>query len=239
MSAKRRGKKHVKRAADVLRSRAQRGFHGYPIATIAHYGPDDKFASKAAVGIILEGDKEAAFLERWFAEETDVRVDAKINQEIVEFIRSHSVRSVAITDRIIGCPHEEGIDYPRGESCPRCPYWAGRDMWTGDLIAEGEEPATWDAMVLGIAWYKPDQWGRLRQISVDADKIEPTYQEWLEYAEEAVAKMQRPGTVVRKVAIDVEDLLRWCTEHGRAVDASARAEYTNQMLRERYKGNDS
>src|SRR5712692_4405008 len=29
-------------------------------------------------------------------------------------------------DGIIGCPHEEGIDYPEGKSCPQCPYWARR-----------------------------------------------------------------------------------------------------------------
>jgi hypothetical protein len=38
-----------------------------------------------------------------------------------------------MTDKIIGCPHEEGIDYPDGEQCPVCPYWAGRDRWTGAL----------------------------------------------------------------------------------------------------------
>ena len=31
-----------------------------------------------------------------------------------------------MTDRIIGCPHEEGIDY-EGSVCPRCEFWANRD----------------------------------------------------------------------------------------------------------------
>ena len=26
-----------------------------------------------------------------------------------------------------GCQHEEGIDYPEGELCPDCPFWAGRE----------------------------------------------------------------------------------------------------------------
>lgn len=26
---------------------------------------------------------------------------------------------------------EEGIDYPDGEACPQCPYWAGRDRFSG------------------------------------------------------------------------------------------------------------
>jgi hypothetical protein len=28
---------------------------------------------------------------------------------------------------MLGCPHEEGIDYPEGEACPACPFWAGRE----------------------------------------------------------------------------------------------------------------
>jgi hypothetical protein len=39
------------------------------------------------------------------------------------------VKTVVIADAIMGCPHEEGIDYPDGDSCPKCPYWAGRDRF--------------------------------------------------------------------------------------------------------------
>ena len=119
----------------TLEKQARRGFHGYPVATIAYYGPDDRRASKVVVGIVLsEKDKEDALLERWFSETGDVRQDLLINQQIVEFIEQHKPKSVAITARIIGCPHEEGIDYPLGEKCPQCPFWANRDRWTGEWI---------------------------------------------------------------------------------------------------------
>lgn len=36
-----------------------------------------------------------------------------------------------MTDRIMGCPHEEGIDYPSGQSCPECAYWIGRERFSG------------------------------------------------------------------------------------------------------------
>ncbi len=39
-----------------------------------------------------------------------------------------------MTGAIIGCPHEEGIDYPDGEVCPQCPFWARRDRFTGELL---------------------------------------------------------------------------------------------------------
>ena len=39
--------------AQRLRKKVRRGFRGYPVATIAFYGPDDRRASKVAVGILL------------------------------------------------------------------------------------------------------------------------------------------------------------------------------------------
>ena len=116
-----------------LRKLARKGFRGYPIATIAYYGPDDQRASKVAVGIVMTED-EAPLMQRWFSENGDVRGDPGITVEIVKFIQQHAARSVVMTDRIMGCPHEEGIDYPEGEKCPACPFWATRDRFTGKVL---------------------------------------------------------------------------------------------------------
>ncbi len=232
MSTKRR-RHRVRRTRTTLQGRAQRGFRGYPIATIAYYGPDDKFASKVAVGIILQEDGDVAFLERWFTEDIDIRVDPSINRQIVEFINSHDARSVIITDGIIGCPHEEGIDYPEGENCPQCPYWADRDRWTGELTAEGREKRLEETVVMGVAWYKREQWERLREISEDGDELGATYEEWERNVEKSLREMQKAGMYPEKVEIDVEGLLHWCNEQDRAVDGSARAQYATKKLAQR------
>ena len=36
-----------------------------------------------------------------------------------------SNRSLPATGNM-GCPHEEGEDFPDGEDCPFCPFWAGK-----------------------------------------------------------------------------------------------------------------
>ena len=123
-----------RRSDSPLKKKVRRGFRGYPLATIAFYGPNDERASKAAIGILSKEDGDPDVLERWFAEEGDVRTDPTVAEEILEFIRRYGARSVVMTDRIIGCPHEEGIDYPDGGVCPKCPFWAHRDRWTGDVI---------------------------------------------------------------------------------------------------------
>jgi hypothetical protein len=117
-----------------LAKRAKRGFRGYPVATVAFYGPTAERASKVAVGIVVREGAEPDIMERWQSEEHDLRFDEEIGFEISSFLREHGVLSVTMVDRIIGCPHEEGIDYPEGESCPECPYWSGRDRWSGEAI---------------------------------------------------------------------------------------------------------
>jgi hypothetical protein len=119
---------------DKLQKKAQKGFQGYPIATIAYYGSDDQHATKVVVGIVMTEGGGAEILEKWFSTSSDVRSDPDINQSIVHFIRTNAARSVVIADHIIGCPHEEGTDYPLGEKCPRCPFWATRDRWSGEMI---------------------------------------------------------------------------------------------------------
>lgn len=103
------------------------------IATLAFYGPDDRHASKVVAAIAKKGGDDIIDLKRWVSGRTDVRRDAKIQGEIIAFFQQYNVKNVVYTDRIIGCPHEEGPDYPKGEDCPFCPFWAGRDRWTGEM----------------------------------------------------------------------------------------------------------
>ncbi|HXU39497.1 MAG TPA: hypothetical protein VN937_24295 [Blastocatellia bacterium] len=123
----------IKSKPNALTKKSRRGFRGYPVATVAFYGPDDKRATKVAVGIINEERADPDPLQRWHSDQTDLRFDEQIIKQVLDFIRRHKALSVATTDRIIGCPHEEGIDYPEGTSCPECPFWEGRNRWTGEI----------------------------------------------------------------------------------------------------------
>ncbi len=95
----------------------------YPVGTVALYGPDDKITTKIAAGVILHDGAEA-IIKRWVA--TDVTTSPKVQQELNDFFLEHGVKSVVMTDRNMGCPHEEGPDFPRGEDCPFCPFWKGK-----------------------------------------------------------------------------------------------------------------
>ena len=116
-----------------LRKKAKKGMRGWPVATVAFYGPNLTQASKVAVGIIPFEHAEVEQLRDWKVEQGDVRNDPVVIREILDFIQEHGALSVIMTDGIIGCPHQEGIDY-EGQWCPVCDFWRGRDRFTGEMI---------------------------------------------------------------------------------------------------------
>ncbi|MGF6853693.1 hypothetical protein [Paraburkholderia sp. CI3] len=73
-------------------------------------------APACAPSLVAYEGADADPVERWFCETSDARTDPEITEAVVRFIEQHGARSVVGVDRIIGCPHEEGIDYPDGET---------------------------------------------------------------------------------------------------------------------------
>src|SRR3954465_8660483 len=69
-----------------LTKRAKKGFRGFPVATVAFYGPDNHRASKLTVGIVLAENEEAVELKRWFAEPGEVREDARVAEEVLAYM---------------------------------------------------------------------------------------------------------------------------------------------------------
>lgn len=95
----------------------------YPFGTVALYGPDDKKTTKIAAAVIHHEGADP-ILMRWVA--TDVTTNPKFRRELKEFFEQHGVQSVAMSEGNMGCPHEEGEDFPQGEDCPFCPFWKGK-----------------------------------------------------------------------------------------------------------------
>jgi len=117
----------------IITKKAKKGIKDYPIATIAFYGPNDKVATKLVCGIFKYEGSDVEPMKKWFSE-SDLRKSEKFLSEVLAFIEENKVKSVGMIEDIIGCPHEEGIDYPYGESCPKCSFWKGRDRFTHEKI---------------------------------------------------------------------------------------------------------
>ena len=116
----------------ILRRRAKQGDQGNPRATIAYYGPDNRKATKVVLGV-FRADGDEGTIYRWFSDVKDARYDTAIRQNILARLREHEVASVIMSENLLGCPHEEGIDYPKGQACPECPYWKDKDRFRSYL----------------------------------------------------------------------------------------------------------
>jgi hypothetical protein len=95
-----------------------------------------------------------------------------------------------------------------------------------DKNMEGESD-----IIGALAWYRPEQWARLLEVSVDRDSLEKTYDEWLRLAEKSMFDFKRIGITPKKVYIDIEELVAWCQAKKRSVTATARAEFAQELLK--------
>jgi hypothetical protein len=117
----------------LLTKKVRKGNKGFPAATIAFYGPNNNTASKVVCAIIYSDGAEPEPMKKWFSS-SDLRKSEQVLSEVLTFIEENRAKSVSMIEEIIGCPHEEGIDYPEGDFCPKCTYWKGRDRFTGEMI---------------------------------------------------------------------------------------------------------
>lgn len=108
----------------------------------------------------------------------------------------------------------------------------GITPWEIDMNAASND----DEAVVPVAWYKPSQWERLEEIAPDVKEVWQSYEQWHVAMTRRISR--RPGEPNRyvKVEVDVEELLAWCRQQDRPVDAAARAEFAAEKLTEEYGG---
>jgi hypothetical protein len=92
------------------------------------------------------------------------------------------------------------------------------------------------SMVLGFAWYREQDWPRVKRQFPDADELHDSYAEWLASAQAAMRTIRRSGTRAEPFVINLDDFLGWCAIRGREPDAKSRSEYVAEKLSARSKG---
>lgn len=81
--------------------------------------------------------------------------------------------------------------------------------------------------IIGMAWFKPENFLRLRTMFVDGHKLHRTYPEWLKAAQTGYESFKAQGARVIKVDIDPDTFTKWCKSKGMRLDAQARMAYAN------------
>lgn len=86
----------------------------------------------------------------------------------------------------------------------------------------------------GIAWFRPEDYDRCRQLFSDGHGLNKRYQDWHQAAQGLYERLTRSGHIVEKVYIDPETFPAWCAERGLNVDAQARMRFANEFVYRKY-----
>ena len=82
----------------------------------------------------------------------------------------------------------------------------------------------------GIAWYRQQDYAKIRKIMADPRNFPETYKQWLKCAKKASDKLIAEGYTVEKAYIDPATFLGWCNIRSLDVDAKARARFANEIV---------
>jgi len=86
-------------------------------------------------------------------------------------------------------------------------------------------------MVLGIGFYRREQWPLLIETAVDSHLLEKTYDEWMEVLDSSIEKIRVAGLEPELVEIDVEELLSFCKKEGLPNNAATRSRFIAKLTR--------
>jgi hypothetical protein len=85
-------------------------------------------------------------------------------------------------------------------------------------------------VVIGVTWYTPEQFARMKAVADDADALDDTHADWLENAKRQVEWMKKDGFEVVEIPIDVAEWVAWCRENGHVLNGEARSEFVSQKV---------
>ena len=79
--------------------------------------------------------------------------------------------------------------------------------------------------VVGIAWYRPDNYDRIVTLMADGASFPKTHASWRQKAGRMERELKRQGSRTVRVEVDPEVFVAWCGERGLAPDSPGRAQY--------------
>ena len=86
-------------------------------------------------------------------------------------------------------------------------------------------------IVIGIAWFQPESWERLKKIADDRADLDDSYDEWKKNANAALTDIRATGKIVKRVNVDIDELLSWCKAQNKPVSSASRAQFVSGKLR--------
>jgi hypothetical protein len=88
-------------------------------------------------------------------------------------------------------------------------------------------------VAVGFAWYANEHtWAEMKAFAEDPERYENSYAEWVAMVSKTMANFDKSGLQLVKVPMEPEGFRQWLLANGGKNDASARAAYASEKVRE-------
>ena len=84
--------------------------------------------------------------------------------------------------------------------------------------------------VVGIAWYRPERYNRVREVMADGISFPKTHASWSQKAGRMERELGRQGFAPERVEVDPDEFARWCAGRELAPDSAARDAFVQERL---------
>ena len=75
------------------------------------------------------------------------------------------------------------------------------------------------------AWFRREDYERIREIMEDSDRLPPSFDEWELLAKSRVAKAKRDGIILKPVMLDPDTFVAFCKARKIRPNGEARAKF--------------
>ncbi len=86
--------------------------------------------------------------------------------------------------------------------------------------------------IVGIPWYRKEDYAKLLTLFEDADNMPDTYEDWLAKAKEARETFERHGATCIEALIEPNQFPGWCAENGHKLNAQGRAVFARERAKQ-------
>ena len=85
-------------------------------------------------------------------------------------------------------------------------------------------------MYLGIAWYKKEEWGRLKNDFEDSEKMHTTWNEWRQATEAGMEYMLRINKIMYPITLEADFIKEYCLKNNMPNTSQTRTRIVGEIL---------
>ncbi|MBI5056753.1 MAG: hypothetical protein HZB61_09080 [Nitrospirae bacterium] len=85
--------------------------------------------------------------------------------------------------------------------------------------------------LIGIGFYRKEQWPLLLESADDIDAMVKVYDEWMKGIQRLIENIRMEGIEPVTVEIDINELLEYCREHNLKNNGETRSQFVAELLR--------